>query len=164
MVLTSFFEKSSQVEQSIINILNLEITEDGLLSNIEDIYVGEKSDRFDYPSIWILEESTRPLEKGIGPKSTEIDESIYQFYCITYDPDDLEISRKESRELALKVMDTLEYHCLYKIDNEKVFDTITFESLEQTGNSLDSANYVNFYCLRVSFKYRRTRRYCKNTV
>ena len=50
MVLTSFFEKSSQVEQSIIDILNLEITEDGLLSNIEDIYVGEKSDRFDYPS------------------------------------------------------------------------------------------------------------------
>lgn len=159
-------DKTSQILTAIQSMINAENTLTGLLSDVEAVYIGDKTTFNEYPCIWVVEERLEPRESGIGPKSIEIDSLTVAFYCIDFDLDTPENSYLLSKDLAVRVADTLEKYCLITdtVTGEKVFDYVKFVSLEPTGNPSGSAKSVSVACLRFEFGFRRQRTFCNLTM
>lgn len=155
-------DKTTQVLTAINEMIFVENQQGGLLEDVEAVYVGDKTTFNEYPCIWIVEERIEPKESGIGPKSIEIDTLTVAFYCIDFDLDTPEDSYYYSKDLALRLADTLEKYCLItdETTGEKVFDYVKFKSLEPTGNPNGSAKSVSVACLRFEFGFRRQRTFC----
>lgn len=163
MVFNSITDKVEQTQTAILQMLKNEIHSLGLLSDVEEVYFGMKQNNLDYPSIWIIEEGVKPKSSGLGPRSDETDSLTVNFYCLEYDGDDPSDSYKLSRNLALRVVDTIEKHCLITDTNgDKVFDYVRFVNLRPFTFPIGSSNTVTEYCVQMEFGFRRRRTICRN--
>lgn len=166
-MINSFQKKLEQVQKTVVNMLELEKKPEGLLSDVEEILFGDKSSITEYPAVWILEERVEPKEASLGPKAQEIDLCTMQFYCLDFDLNMVENSYELCRDLALRVADSLEKHCLITDKDEEcdeyepVFNFVKFKSLEPTQAPVGSAKAVSMACLRYEFCFTRERDFCR---
>lgn len=161
-MITSMAEKIKQVTTTIKTIIETEICTNGLLENVEEIYLGPKINIEDlnYPSIWVINESIVKEDNSLGGKSIELDKATYGFFCLDYDYSNPEESYKLSMALACNLVDTFEKHCFIKDDGESVFHYIKFVSMEQEEFPVSASNSVSMYGVKLEFYFKRQRTFC----
>lgn len=160
-------EKITQIQTAIKTILSNEMGTDGLLNDVEEVYTSRKinANELDYPCIWVIDNNIEAKESGLGPRSIETDACTVGFFCLDYDDTDPEESNLLSRNLALRVVDTLEKYCLITDDDgEKVFDYVKFLNLEPVDFPISSANTITQYGVTFEFGFRRQRSFCNYTI
>lgn len=162
-----FVKALERIQPAIHEMIEKEHTTDGLLSDVDEIYLGDKQlQGVDYPAIWIVENNVFLESTGVGNQS-EMYVARYQFFAIDYDSEDPVLGQKKSRNLALRIGKTIQDHWrLTYVDNEKpsegrLFDNVKFNQLLTTGEDASGAsNSVSMSCIVYDFKL-RVKRFCR---
>lgn len=160
----SFVKALSRIQPAILEILEKEHTKEGLLHDVDEIYLGDKQlQGVDYPAIWIVEDRVFLESIGVGNQS-EMYVARYNFFAIDYDSEDPTEGQMKSRNLALRIGKTLEKGWrLTNIDNDnpsrgKLFDNMKFQELLVTGEDPNGAsNSINMSVIVYDFKLRAIR-------
>lgn len=160
---TSLAEALDFLPKAILAALQSENIEGGLLEDVETFVVGEDRVKIaDIPIVWIIENSVVKTDKSIGSNNTEFLTARYSFFAINQDPDDVEESRRISRDLAVRVGLAIEKQCKNQLLNdERFFDLIDFEELFAISDEINgSSKTVTQSCIVYNFMIRRRRLYC----
>lgn len=81
-----------------------ELTEDGILSDVETFIPSYRSDeKIEEPCIWLFEQETTAVS-GDGRLTGKLKlQTPFEFYCIVYDEGDIEQSEIKGKNLAARI-------------------------------------------------------------
>jgi hypothetical protein len=140
----------------IVEYLKKENHKDGLLSDVCGIIVGEKTDsRPEVPYLWVIEEDITVYD--------ELDNFDYNFlktpitvYAVCFDPDDLEQSYKDSKNLAARAGASMEKG--HSNDKDPFFSEVFFNNFSPRGVEIEGAanvvhqSSIQYNCILVKDK------------
>ena len=116
----------SEVTKMIKSCITEEITEEGLLSEVETFIPSYRMDEhMEEPCIWLFEHETTVADGESGRLS---------FVCVVYDEEDIEQSELKGKELACRVAATIAKNLRRKnTDGDVILENLKFQALYPVG-------------------------------
>lgn len=145
------------INRNIENYLLLENTDDGILSDVEQIICSNSVDEaLDTPCVWIYEHPTTPYSEPNLSKTMQLS-TPFEFVCIDYD-DDPKIAQKKAKDLASRVCKSILKNKNTKENSDdptRLFHRIDFITLYPSGEvAVEGKNKkVPAASLRLEFIY-----------
>ena len=129
-------EGPAEVTKMIKNCISQEMTDEGLLSEVESFIPSYRMDEeMEEPLIWLFEHETISADGKSGKLSNKLLLSTpYEFVCVVYDEEDIEKSEEKGKQLACRVAATIAKH-LSRVneDGKQVLNALKFEALYPVG-------------------------------
>lgn len=155
----NIIEGPEAVTRMVKQCITKELTEDGILSDVEMFIPSYRSDdEIEEPCIWLFEQETT-IASGKGTLSSKLElQTPFEFYCIVYDEDDIEQSEIKGKNLASRIAACIAKNHIrvLKEDNTMIQGLRpVFESLAPVGFIQDDelGEKVPITKLRVNFIY-----------
>ena len=124
------------VTQMVKDCINAEITQDGLLSDVETFIPAYRyEEEYEEPVIWMYEHETTVADGRVGALSKkQLLQTPYEFFCVVYDEDGIEQSEIRGKDLATRVAASIIKNAKRKDEqNTWVFNRLLFDSLYPSG-------------------------------
>lgn len=126
----------SEVTKMIKSCITEEITEEGLLSEVETFIPSYRMDEhMEEPCIWLFEHETTVADGESGRLSRKLLlQTIFEFVCVVYDEEDIEQSELKGKELACRVAATIAKNLRRKnTDGDVILENLKFQALYPVG-------------------------------